>query len=929
MITGSAWSKYRAGRSARPKSDPAAKIGPQAKTTAGVAGIVPNQPTAPATVLISLDKNLLPSTVTNEPDDRGNKSEFQSRRTEDTETGPTGNTGPTGTQPRPGASGAAATSSTGSTGTALGKPIPIQPKFANFPVELKLLPNWVPWRYLPPKSKKGGKWRKVPFQLNGKKADSTDRATWSGFDACCAAYGKGGFDGLGFVFDGEVGADGLCYCGVDFDACVQDGKVQSLARNRIKHLNTYTELSVSGTGFHCIARATPLDRIVKFDGVEVYTKARYFAFTGVAFGEIKAAPAEIRSLVDEVRAKEAAVKQQKSGRSGFVGMSSTELPNAFKNAKPAQAFAALDPQDDNLAEGIRTTPWFETLSPELKDEVVDYALGFIAKNTQLLELEADGGNNAEYYKLTTSVARSGAPNAEDIFVKHVSGAKNADPDEALRQHFSRCRASQPSGSREITVGTLLLLAQKNGADFDQWKRQAQPPPATATATTSGPVTWSPTELKVPFSKIGHRHWLYSTYLIRGELTVEGAPGGAGKTAHATGMAVEIATGKEVLGEKIYGADLKVLYINSEDSGVEMWRRIWAFCWAHNIKEQDLDRLYVAGTNDPRVQRLSFLRTEKNLSVLDLSAFQILASALEALRPDVLILDPLVAFCGGGDMNGNGVMALLVRELKCLAAKFNCAMLIIHHNRKGGEPGSAEAISGAAAIVNLARKALMPVPMTDEEAKKLGVLPSERFRYIKMIDAKSNFAPRSADSPWYKLHSVELPNPEAPLYAFGDNVQAITRVNLALLNNAATTGDDLKIRHAILDLVERGKMIDGQAYPYSPSPAGAKNERPLLDDAIAAVASATAPQQWEPADLKAVTQRAIAKMKEDGFLVEEQIPSTGRFRRGRALRVERSRIPDVGSDERAPLGDPAALGEEDLPDAANEEGGQLVNSRSID
>ena len=45
----------------------------------------------------------------------------------------------------------------------------------------------------------------------------------------------------------------------------------------------------------------------------------------------------------------------------------------------------------------------------------------------------------------------------------------------------------------------------------------------------------------------------------------------------------------------------------------------------------------------------------------------------------------------------------------------------------------------------------------------------------------------------------------------------------------------KYGDAILDLVDRGKMIDGQSYPYSPSLAGAQNERALLDDAMAAVA----------------------------------------------------------------------------------------------
>ena len=59
-----------------------------------------------------------------------------------------------------------------------GKPSPIPPKFANFPDDLNSLPNWVLWRYLPPKSD-GGKWRKVPFQPNGKTASTTDQSTWS------------------------------------------------------------------------------------------------------------------------------------------------------------------------------------------------------------------------------------------------------------------------------------------------------------------------------------------------------------------------------------------------------------------------------------------------------------------------------------------------------------------------------------------------------------------------------------------------------------------------------------------------------------------------------------------------------------------------------------------------------------------------------
>ena len=88
-------------------------------------------------------------------------------------------------------------------------------------------------------------------------------------------------------------------------------------------------------------------------------------------------------------------------------------------------------------------------------------------------MEANGGNNAEYFKLTTSVARSGAPHAEDVFIKHAASAKGADAEDELRRYFGRCGASSPSGNQPITVGTLLLLAQQHGANFDTWKRPSE------------------------------------------------------------------------------------------------------------------------------------------------------------------------------------------------------------------------------------------------------------------------------------------------------------------------------------------------------------------------------------------------------------------------------------------------------------------------
>src|SRR5262249_16871294 len=249
-----------------------------------------------------------------------------------------------------------------------------------------------------------------------------------------------------------------------------------------------------------------------------------------------------------------------------------------------------------------------------------------------------------------------------------------------------------------------------------------------------------------------------------------SPGGVGKSSLALGVAICIATNRELLDERVWGQELKALYINAEDSSVEMRRRFWAFCLKHNVAEQDLDRLGLLGADDWRVQRISFLRTEKGTSVLDHTGIAFFESLLEELRPDLVVLDPLIALCAGGNLNDNAVMALVQRELKRLASRFDCAVLVLHHTRKGGDLSSAEAIGGASAIVNLARRANMAVPMTAEEARELGLLPSQRAGFFKTVPCKSNLAPRSGDVDWYEFCNVELPNPEPPTYMLGDRVQ---------------------------------------------------------------------------------------------------------------------------------------------------------------
>jgi hypothetical protein len=167
-------------------------------------------------------------------------------------------------------------------------PPTLPPTFANIPAELRALRNWVMWRYVQKPDKK--KPDKVPFQPNGKHAKTNDSSTWNTFDNCRAAYNGGRFDGIGFVFDGKVGDDGLCYAGVDFDDCIENGSLLEPARSRIERLQTYTERSVSGAGIHSIIRAKPgtTTKHISPDkgrSIEIYSKERYFTFTGASWAK--------------------------------------------------------------------------------------------------------------------------------------------------------------------------------------------------------------------------------------------------------------------------------------------------------------------------------------------------------------------------------------------------------------------------------------------------------------------------------------------------------------------------------------------------------------------------------------------------------------------------------------------------------------------
>ncbi len=135
---------------------------------------------------------------------------------------------------------------------------------------------------------------KIPHQPNGEKARTNDSATWSTFDDVVDAAGRGGFDGIGFVFSPNDP-----YFGVDLDGCLdKEGRPTELALDVVQELRTYTEVSVLGRGLHCIGRGTMPPRRNR-PGFEVYDRERFFVMTGRVW--VDSPTEQIRECTEELR----------------------------------------------------------------------------------------------------------------------------------------------------------------------------------------------------------------------------------------------------------------------------------------------------------------------------------------------------------------------------------------------------------------------------------------------------------------------------------------------------------------------------------------------------------------------------------------------------------------------------------------------------
>jgi len=271
-------------------------------------------------------------------------------------------------------------------------------------------------------------------------------------------------------------------------------------------------------------------------------------------------------------------------------------------------------------------------------------------------------------------------------------------------------------------------------------------------TPQGPLIidqsgWSETDIK-------RRPWIAPGYVLRGSVTILGGAGAAGKSMLACGWAVAAASGRQWSRFAPVQA-CRVSIYNAEDDLEEQRRRFSAV-----LRQFELTPDWCAG----RIARIeptetAYLYELDPLGIVETLAMKALDEHIAVFRPDILFVDPMVEM-HSAEENNNTALRMVLARLRILAKKYNMAIVVIAHTRKGpASPGDAQSIRGAGDIVGASRSSFTVCVMTPEEAERLNIAEELRWRFFRVDGAKSNYAALTL-AEWFERVEYELDNNES-------------------------------------------------------------------------------------------------------------------------------------------------------------------------
>lgn len=188
----------------------------------------------------------------------------------------------------------------------------------NLPAKAKALRQWIIWKLQRTVDQRTGeiKEAKVPYDRTGTRyADALDPVNWSSFGEAVATAQRLGLSGyaggIGFVLSAN---DPFSIIDLD-DKPTNPASPQDLEKfgRIIRHLNSFTEVSVSGRGIHVWVEGS-LPSSIKSGHLEAYSSGRYMACSGTL---VAGFPTEPQPRQEDLTALHAAFSAPATATCGY------------------------------------------------------------------------------------------------------------------------------------------------------------------------------------------------------------------------------------------------------------------------------------------------------------------------------------------------------------------------------------------------------------------------------------------------------------------------------------------------------------------------------------------------------------------------------------------------------------------------------------
>jgi KaiC/GvpD/RAD55 family RecA-like ATPase len=265
--------------------------------------------------------------------------------------------------------------------------------------------------------------------------------------------------------------------------------------------------------------------------------------------------------------------------------------------------------------------------------------------------------------------------------------------------------------------------------------------------------------KLDAAMIPRRRWLLGRSLLRGHLTVEVAPPGAGKSTLSIEQAVAVATGREITGQTVHET-AKTWVWNNEDDSDELRRRLAAVLQHWSIPIEEIRGRIALNSGADRA--LMVARAAKDGSAVRTPDVDALVERIRADAVGLLVVDPF-AEVHAVEENDNARVREVAALFREVARRGDCAVLLIHHTSKPAAAssdafaGNQNAARGASSLTGVARVVQTLFAMSERDADKLGVIDHDRRLWVRLDDAKANLSLIDGEAQWFKRIGVVIPN----------------------------------------------------------------------------------------------------------------------------------------------------------------------------